>query len=133
MFDWIAARPPRTEVPTRDRPSIPLTADERLVFESLCRQVEPGRGGASRAFARLRSLAGSSGLPAGLAVAFAGGLWCIAWLPVSVPVSFLGVLAQAAGLRLVIDAPAVRRRPSGSVAAPAASREQTHAHRRRDR
>ena len=133
MFDWFAARPPRTEVTTRDRPSIPLTNDERLVFESLCRQVEPQRGGAGRVLTRLRSLAGSGGLLAGLALAVAGAVWCIAWLTVSVPLSFLGVLAQAAGLRLVIDSPAVRRHRSGSVPAPAASRESTHAHRRRDR
>lgn len=132
MFDWFAARPPRAEVPPRDRPTIPLTTDERLEFEALCRQVQPGRGYAGRFNAWIGSVGGWGGLPAGLALVLGGGLWCIAWLATSVPLSFLGVLTQAAGLRLVIDSQRLRLQQAGSVVQPSASREQTHAHRRRD-
>ena len=132
MFDWFAARPPRTEVPVRDRPSIPLTTDERAAFDELSRQAAADRNPVARVSAWVGSIGGWGGLPAGLALVVGGGLWCIAWLSTSVVLSFLGVLAQAAGLRLVIEAEPLSRRRAGSGAAPAASREQTSAHRRRD-
>lgn len=132
MLDWFAARPPRSEVPIRDRPSIPLTVEERAAFDSLSRQAA-GSGPAGRLTAGIRSMGGLGGVPAGVALAVVGAAWCITWLAVSVPVSFVGVLVQAAGLGVLIDAVVVRRRRAGSAARPAASPEQTPAHRRRDR
>jgi hypothetical protein len=133
MFDWSAPRPPRTEEPILDRPTIPLTAEERRTFESLSRQARAGRAPSGKLAALVARAGGWAGLPAGLVLVIGGGIWCLAWLTTSVVVSFLGVLVQAVGLGVVLDAERLRRRRAGSAARPAASRAQTHAHRRQDR
>lgn len=131
MLDWFAARPPRSEQPPRDRPSIPLTAGERAEFDALSRQLD-GRGGAVSALSGASRWVRQLGtLPVGALLVVAGAVWCIAWLSTNVVVSFAGVIAQAAGLRLVIDFLRVRTERSAAAAPPEASRQQTSGQRRR--
>jgi hypothetical protein len=127
MFDWFAARPPRSGEPDQDRPTIPLTLDERVVFEELSRQAGSGRSRSRHLGAWWASI---RGLVAGMTMVAAGGVWCVAWLATSVPVSFLGVLAQAFGMILGIESQRVRRSRAGSAAPLAASPAQPDARRR---
>lgn len=113
MFDWFAARPPQVGQPSLDQPSIPLTDDERHVFDALSRQL-PLRPGVPARLARLRRSGGAS-LVVGALLVFAGGAWIIAWLPVSVVVAFGGVVVQAVGFATAVEAQ-VRLRRDGSVA-----------------
>jgi Flp pilus assembly protein TadB len=130
MFDWFAARPPRPEEPAGDRPTIPLTSDERAAFDSLSGQLERRRRAPSlSALSRWMGELGT--LPAGLALVVAGGVWCIAWLTVSVLLSFAGVVIQAVGLWLVIDYQRLRTQRAGAAVPPEASQQQPHAQRRR--
>lgn len=113
MFDWFAARPPSSEQPTRDRPSIPLTSDEREAFERLSRDIGPK--GVSIASRRVPWLVPFRLVP-GLVLMVAGAAWSLGWLSANVPLSFLGVLVLAAGLAATIESQDLRLRPAGSVA-----------------
>lgn len=113
MFHWFAARPPSSEQPMGDRPSIPLTGDEREAFERLRREIGPER--VSNASLTVPWLVPLRLVPA-LVLMVAGAAWSLAWLSVNVPLSFLGVLVLAAGLAGTIESQGLRLRPAGSVA-----------------
>jgi Flp pilus assembly protein TadB len=129
MFDWFAARPPRSGESEQDRPTIPLTQDERMVFAELSRQAAARRSpvGSPRFGVWWASI---RGVVAGAALVVAGGLWCLVWLTASVPVSFVGVLVQALGMILGLESRRLRRSRAGSAAPLAASPAQPDARRR---
>jgi hypothetical protein len=129
MFHWFADRPPHSEQPMRDRPSIALTAEERQAFDSLSRELN----GRSRVLSTGDGSRWSSvplALPFGILIVVASAAWTVAWLSVSVPVSFVGVLAMAAGMASIVEGQRFRLRPGGAAAPPAASPPQPHAPRR---
>lgn len=130
MFDWFAAQPPRPNEPVRDRPSIPLTDEEREAFNQLCRQV--GRRRAARATPGWWG-SGWARLALGVVLVAVGSVWCIAWLRASVVASFTGVVVQALGFALVFSSEPVRLRPDGSGAPLEASLPQPGAPRRQGR
>lgn len=111
MFHWFAARPPRSEQPTQDRPSIPLTPDEEEAFERLSREI-----GRTRASLSSLHWAMPLGLVPAAGLMVAGAVWSLAWLSVSVPLSFTGIIALAAGLAATIESQGLRLRPAESVA-----------------
>lgn len=130
MFDWFAARAPRPEEPATDRPSIPLTSYEREAFAALSRELGRRPRRTDGWLARLRTL---PALPYGVVLALSGAVWCVAWLGVSVALSFLGVLLQGAGIALVIESRRVSQQRVGSVAPLAAAPPRPPAQRRRGR
>lgn len=101
MFDWFAARP-TPEGTAVDRPTVPLTPAERDAFESISEQI----GGRPRLTPRSLPVPAwrpsLASLPLGVLLVVAGMAWTVGLLPVSVPASFVGVLAQAAGIGMVI-------------------------------
>lgn len=108
MFDWFAARP-TPEGTAVDRPTVPLTPAERDAFHSISEQIagrsrmDPrllARRAPSRTLASLRP--SWSSLPLGIVLLVAGMAWTVGMLAVSVPASFAGVLAQAAGIGVVV-------------------------------
>lgn len=101
MFDRFAARP-TPEGTAVDRPTVPLTPAERDAFDRISEQI----GGRSRLAPRSLPLPAwrpsLASLPLGILLLVAGMAWTVALLAVSVPASFVGVLAQAAGIAMVI-------------------------------
>lgn len=104
MFDWFAARPGPGGGPM-DRPTVPLTPAEREAFERISSTLQHQRRTRTRLapLARLPRLLTALGLlPLGIVVLVLGAVWTVAWLAASVPAAFLGVLAQAGGIWLVV-------------------------------